>query len=345
MLVDIYTLHNAYNYGAFLQAYAMQETLRGLNAEPRFRTAPSVSNVSEKAYGGRLRKLLLILRALRNPRMALHYFIRNLRMRRSCKLLAGPSKEKAELCLIGSDEVWNTRNERVGYVPEFFGVGLNCPHVSAYAVSGGPPEDLLPDGAADGIRSMELFGARDNAAKRLYEAVSGNSCAVVLDPVFLYDFTPLCPEAKIGRRYLLVYGKFTDRDVIEAVRRYATSRGLITISAGIYNSWCSRNCAAAPFGFLSLLRGADGVVTNTFHGTAFSIIFGKPAAVLPQSEKVHDLIELAGIQNARCNSPAHIAGALSRPAADLRALAVLKYRRETSLAFLKQVLACAGENR
>ena len=340
MLVDIYTLHNAYNYGAFLQAYAMQEVLGTMGASVRFRAANAVADPDAAAYGSRSEKLGICLRALTQPRMALHYFIRNRRMRRSAKLLnTDTGGGRAALCLLGSDEIWNISNARVGFVPEFFGIGTGCKKVAAYAVSAGrvfAPE--LPEEAAEAIGVIDSFSARDGMTRQLYEDVTGKNCEVVLDPVFLYDWKSFTAPKKARRPYLLIYGRFTDSDIIEAVKAYADSHAMQTLSSGIYNGWCDRNTAPDPFGFLSQLMSACGVVTNTFHGTAFSLIFGKHAAVLPETAKVGDLLRLLGAKTARCDGPGQIVQALSRPITDTAVNAAIDRYRVSSHAYLNRAL-------
>ena len=72
------------------------------------------------------------------------------------------------------------------------------------------------------------------------------------------------------------------------------------MSAGLYQSWCDKNISADPFEILGYVKNARYVVTDTFHGSVFSIKYKKTFAVLirdSNKEKLSDLLSRFGLEN------------------------------------------------
>ncbi|MEL0584275.1 MAG: polysaccharide pyruvyl transferase family protein [Candidatus Thiodiazotropha sp. (ex. Lucinoma kazani)] len=78
--------------------------------------------------------------------------------------------------------------------------------------------------------------------------------------------------------------RLDSEDKINSIKIYARSKGLKIISVGFYHEWCDYNLVLTPFELLSLFKNADSVVTDTFHGTIFSIISRKPFVSLLRYE-------------------------------------------------------------
>lgn len=314
MKINLYTVYNAYNYGAFLQSYALQETLKRLGADPCFIACGAATNPSESTYGGLRRRITLLLNSGANPRMALHYLLRNSRMKKAQKNLQTNSEPSpGALSLIGSDELWNIKNERIRFVPEFYGLALKGA-AACYAISCGQSLKIwdFPADAIEGIRKINSVSVRDRTTRALYREITGSDCYEVLDPVFLYDFElPFRKKASGKHPYLLVYGKIDDQQLIQSISNYAKAMGLKIISCGIYNSWCRNNLACGPFEFPSIVKNASYVVTNTFHGIAFSIIYGRNFAACVRSAKADDLLDKFGLADRRVNTPEALAQILS----------------------------------
>ena len=105
-----------------------------------------------------------------------------------------------------------------------------------------------------------------------------------------------------GERYALVYDFMNSPLVQKEAMRIAKEKGLKLYAIGDQRLWyCNRNYIyAGPDTFLSLIRNASYIVSNSFHGTAFAILFQIPYSVIDREDglnvRMHDLQQL----NADC---------------------------------------------
>lgn len=126
--------------------------------------------------------------------------------------------------------------------------------------------------------------------------MTGQDSLFHLDPVFLYDYKDEIEEKQLDFEYNLIYaydGRINSEVEIEAIQSFAKENNLKTLSAGLYQSWCDKNISANPFEILGYVKNARYVVTDTFHGSVFSIKYKKPFAALireSNTEKLYDLL-------------------------------------------------------
>jgi hypothetical protein len=119
----------------------------------------------------------------------------------------------------------------------------------------------------------------------------------------VYDFSDDIPEIKIPYDYLLLYsyaGRTNSWQEIRVIKAFAKSAGLKVISVGTYHNWCDKNIIADPFELLSYFKIAKYVITDTFHGTIFSIINHKRFCTIMRSsnsEKLSSLLKKFNLQD------------------------------------------------
>lgn len=343
MTVGIATIYNCFNYGSFFQAFALQEALGQLGH------AVELLNL-DTPYYNRYRFRSLLSRhageALFNARLYLAYRAdwKKLRVARRSSL-AHPARYDA--LVVGSDEVWNVRNRTFSHVPPYFGQGVPCARVVAYAPSCGraTAEDILRHpGAADGLRGMHAVSGRDEQTVRLLAEIRGERVPQVLDPTFLIDFAPHA-VATPWRDYILVYtypGDWGfDARKIALAQAFARERGLPLVAPGFYNTWCDRVAPVSPLQFLGLLRQATHVLTDTFHGAVMSVICRKPFGVFVEGKhKLVSLLATLGLED-RCldDRDGALAEIVSRPLDERAMEERIAPLRAQSLAFLATALA------
>lgn len=271
----IVTLCKSPNFGAYLQAFALKESLSTYGYQVSFLDIYDKENnikLYKHLFGGVRR------------RPSAHIF--NLR-----KLLAFKKAEKEldiiprgdlssfKAVFIGSDEVWSVTNCTFNSAPEFFGLELPKLLKFSYApsVGGSKIEDLknYPK-YMQGISNLDMISVRDSESRVVAEASAPNSkITTVLDPTFLCDFTKYEVTYDINKPYILVYTYGFNKKIIKEVKAYAKKNKLILVSAGFHSSWADINIPCNPFEFLSIVRNAESVVTDTFHGSIFAIKYKK----------------------------------------------------------------------
>ena len=295
MRIGTITTHTADNYGAVLQAYALSTYLdRGSQCE----IVNYCPSYARERYGLR--------RKIRSPKSLLYalydrahaqerkrrkdrfeaFRASHMKLSRECatreelKALAGDY----DAVVTGSDQVWN---------PELHGFDENyfltfCPeHVRkyGYAPSFGlsslrEKQKRIVKLRCEGFSDMAF---RERSGARIAGELFGAEFPLVLDPVFLLgcqDWEALLPDVAPAKPYYLCYYLSDPRASVRHVCAMGRRDGVDVISIG-YSIKDPLNSARkvydlGPLEFLSYIRHAQCVFTDSFHATAFSIIFKRP---------------------------------------------------------------------
>jgi exopolysaccharide biosynthesis predicted pyruvyltransferase EpsI len=186
-----------------------------------------------------------------------------------------------DVMLIGSDEVFNyTQNHAFGYVPCLFGYEINAQRIVSYAACAGYASitdienDKMGDEISNGFNKMYKISVRDQNTYDIVNKYSTKTPSMVLDPTLIYDFDWSLTERVKVSKYILIYayeGRLDEENEISLIRQFASQKGLITVSIGSYHHWCDENLVPTPFELLAYFAQSSYVITDTFHGTIFSI--------------------------------------------------------------------------
>ena len=312
--IGIITFHRASNYGAVLQAFALQSVLNGLGADAEI--VDYHGKVVEENHNPSK-----VLSRCSVPVAPLRYYQRRNKFRvfeefRKAHLPmsemvtssdVGKLDGRYDLFLTGSDQVWSKEwsgldsTYRLDFVKES--------RKSSYACSFG--FSSFPEGSkqifSESLSELENVSVRELSAKRLIEDELGISARVDLDPTLLVNTTQwseisITPPVQDG--YILIYSMLPPKSLLEAARAKARETGLDVIF--LSNSYKSNRDLkkvrySTPEEFLGWFKNASYVFTNSFHGTVFSIIFERNLVVECQSLtryniRSKDLLKLAGLE-------------------------------------------------
>lgn len=216
---------------------------------------------------------------------------------------------KADIYVTGSDQVWNSiHNEGLDKRYYFDGFPKNSIKI-AYASSIGR-EKLNSDEYIEVKRMLESYKAisvREASAKQIIDSM-GYKATHLLDPTFMLnkaDWGKYRSKRLVRTPYLLVYLPYSIHDkklIYTTARKIANEKGLkiVTFSWSIRPERLADKTIyfANPGDFLSLMEYADYVVTNSFHGTAFSINLNKQFSVyLPTGfgTRIISILELCSL--------------------------------------------------
>ena len=100
-----------------------------------------------------------------------------------------------------------------------------------------------------------------------------------------------------GENYVLVYDFYNDDNIKQEALRIAQERELNIYAVCPMNlSYADKNYVySGPETFVSLIKNDSYVVSNSFHGTVFAMIYGKPFEVVDRPDglnvRMHDLLE------------------------------------------------------
>ncbi|MDC1066123.1 polysaccharide pyruvyl transferase family protein [Candidatus Pseudothioglobus singularis] len=280
MKIGILTYFDGINYGAFAQVYALQSKLTALGFDTEviaYKGRKHEINEYKSLFLTKKYKIFINnfekLRVFRNAQKSLN---KTLAFSRGSRI----SNLNFDKIIIGSDEVWNFKNDLFGLDLTYFGEGfIKKNSVISYAASFGSilASDYIPDEVKNNLLKFSAVSVRDDNSFKLVSNFL-TDVKKVTDPTFLYDFKEeLIDMAEY--QYLLFYGITLQQDdklFIREIKNFASKRNLRIVSVGYFHQWADINFVNIdPFKWLSYIKNADFIVTNMFHGTIFSIKFNK----------------------------------------------------------------------
>ena len=221
----------------------------------------------------------------------------------------------------------------------------------AYAASFGSAEfdETTYPILVDRLSNFKALGIREN---RMIEYVRNHCaapCSRTIDPTLLLtakDYDMIAAERQLADPYLLLYTRRYNPEMEACARKIAAEKGLkiVEISLRAVNAEKGHimRYDAGVEEFLSLVKHADVVVTNSFHGVIFAVQYSRPVAVFSRSQavnKIGELLELFGMQKSQISSKDD-----AYPEVDYdRVHTAISTARKASLDFLKmelELLSC-----
>ena len=316
--VGILSMQRIKNYGSFLQAYGLKTVIEELGNEVEFVDyhvgKPVIENSKKNS------KFQKGLETFKYDAKLLHkiqYIIHKNRFgKKYYKVLNLTEKPNynptLDTLVIGSDEVFNCiqKNENVGYSLELFGKDNNAKRVITYAASfGNTTIDKLKRynkvyEIRDLLNKLDAISVRDNNSKNIVELLTKKECICNLDPVLIYDYANKCkeiPNIKTKEKYMILYaynGRIRS-DENKWIKKFAKHNNLKIYSIGGAQKCADKFIDCSPFEVLAYFRNAEFVITDTFHGTIFSIIMHRKFSTIVRNsegneygneEKLSDLL-------------------------------------------------------
>lgn len=313
MQIGILTFHRAINAGAVLQAYALQETLSRLGHDVSIidYRPPYIDKAYKPIRSIDLRHPVGLLyeissSILRFKRLKKYRNFRNIYLR--TKPLSTLSE--CDCVFLGSDQIWNSSITGGRLDPAFFNQSPlgKAKKGIAYAASTMSIERLTANDLDDfsvWLPRLSAIGARE---KKLGEFLSDRyslPVTEVIDPTLLAPkdiFDPFISKPSCDSDYLLFYEVWHNDEVENKAREVARDKGLKFI--GISGSDIRMHRTGirqivSPSEFVSYIANASHVVTSSFHGTAFSLIFEKQFNVVceepHQAVRMKELLDSIGL--------------------------------------------------
>lgn len=330
------TTYEGYNYGASLQAYALQHFLKLqghdtaiIRFEPeylmRYYAFWYVNPDSRLNANPITRMLYRIMKwgqrctTLKRKRV-FDYFNHQIlteteqKWSSSEELMHDPPK--ADLYLCGSDQIWNVLYEAgrdpVFYL-EFVKEGKKASYAASFSFLDLSEEDFSR--IKSSLKKFDAVSVREWQGKDLVEKM-GVKATWVLDPVFLLsvsDWNALIEREdilgyesrQIADKYLLIYDFEGNDKLKDFAITYAKKHCLkiYAITDRFPLLYADKNLKnAGPVDFVRMIKGCECFISNSFHGTAFSIIYHKPFFVFNRKKakvnsRMQSLLKLFGLEN------------------------------------------------
>lgn len=326
MKIGILTFHRAYNYGAVLQCYALKEVLKkmGHYVQVIDYRQPYI----EKAYKFHFsfsKKRMKEINIIKVPfyiglcfsRDVKQYFI----IKKKKKVFESFQNKYLDLTVdckttipldfdryvIGSDMLWS--DECMGHSFDDIYLGKfqhkEGSRIIGYAISGTPDslEKLGKETKFDFLSNFYSLSVREKTLSNIINKYTGKTVTQCIDPTLLTtkDLWSSLVEENIGksnRKYLVTYFlRRVDKSVYYRINNYAKSIGyeVVDIDVSPY---------AVPISvekFVSTIANANYIVTDSFHGLVFSMIFERPFHAMTFNDahdmRYVDILKRIGLDN------------------------------------------------
>lgn len=294
MKVGILSMQKVMNYGSFLQSFALKKTIENLGHQCEFidieqgivfpelkRTIPfCIKKAVERYFKWDVLTRLHYTKVFQNRFKNEFFDLLDVNTHHT---------NHFDTVVIGSDEVFNFA-QRVpwGYTTQLYGKVANTDKAISYAGSFGHTTiaDIrhfgVQESMTSALLSMQAISVRDSNSSKIIEELTGKTPVINIDPVLMFDYLPYVKPTP-EKNYILIYSypnRIKTHKEIKAIRTFAEKHNKKIISIGFYFSWCDKTVIPNPFEVLGYIKGADFIVTDTFHGSVMSLKFNRPFAAL-----------------------------------------------------------------
>lgn len=321
MKIGILTHYDVNNQGAQLQMYALTKELENMghtvkiltytknydfDMEKKLKYQPSIKSIPTYLNE------YLIKRGLGSTVHNYKKLKYNKKFRKINFEFANYSTADIDMAVVGSDEVFSIP---MGVNMMMYGHCVNTNKVISYAPSFGQTNvELLEKKHAkslvkEGLSNFVDLSARDLNTQKVIKELTGRDATMVCDPVILHKFEESEVKTNIKipmQKYLVVYAydyNMMDEKEVASIKEYAKKENLLIVSPGTYHKWCDKNISCNALEWVEIIKNAQCVITDTFHGTITSAIMNVPMAVLVRntlnSNKMTDLLDKLDISDRR----------------------------------------------
>lgn len=296
--IGIYTFFRS-NYGAMLQAYSLYSNIKEICPNDKvylvdFKTKAheGLNDVFKRRSPNFLFnfvwQLMALLRCgqLKRRKKSIEVFLSTEFQYTDCypsvrELLENPPA--LDFHLSGSDQVFNpkgkyrdvyflnfpkSRSRKVSYAPSFGVTSLT-----------GEEENFVKKCVCD----FDVLTCRENEGAKILSDITHKNISVVLDPVFLTSkdsWSHFAINPSINSPYIFIYCLRDTSSLLKIAENVKIKKGIKNIvvlspnDLRIYRH-CKRIFSPGPKEFVGLIKNASVVITDSFHGTSFSVIFEK----------------------------------------------------------------------
>lgn len=306
MKIGILTLPFNNNYGGILQSYALQTFLkkRGHDVtvidrrweKQRNGVVDGLKNIVKVISGISLYRL--ILNKLKSKEMT--SFIYN-RMSFTTKICSYIDFEKLrkysfDSLIVGSDQVWRfdyTKERRFNYFLDF-AKSWKIKKI-AYAASFGTDELNIDNKSKKNISDLlscfDLVSVREQSGVQICNEQFHVEAELMIDPTFLVskeEYIKLAKNATKNEYGLLIYMLDFNKektDIIDFVSKEMDMKSFYIGLGPFLKKTMRKSVYPSIYNWLKGFENASFVVTDSFHGCVFSLIFNKPFLVVNNKER------------------------------------------------------------
>ena len=333
--VGIITIQKCNNFGSDLQAYALQRKVQMLGydvenidylfyknerhiktrmSRPSFHVS-LINRIKEFLYPKKQFLLRIFhLKEDRNRREKFDRFVSdNFKLSREYRTVDDLYKDppQYDAYIVGSDELWNPRCNST-MAPYFLGFAPRGARCLSYAASTGGHDEYDEQAQYVFKQHLECFyriSMREKSSCDYFSKMLGRTVEHVVDPTLLLtasEWEKVSLPVPVKEPCIVVYDLIPSPQIWAIARRIATNTGqkIIRICGEVGMRRLSdvvQYSEIGPGEFISLISNASCVITNSFHGTVFAILYQRPfyfvvPSHMTDSGRVGSLLQALGLE-------------------------------------------------
>jgi hypothetical protein len=346
-----------YNYGSTLQAYATQTVLQNMGYESEL--------INYKPEGQMLKKRLKEI----GKKVYLYMFNNNvyrtwvkmdkwsdnnLNISKSYNTFDQLKVEtiKYDAVICGSDQIWNNSD---GIIDPFYYLQfVDKDKRIAYAPSIARDyiDENLVEKFREYVKGIRCLSIREKQGAELIKKITGREANVVLDPTLLLNKDEwqmqLSDNSKLeNKRFIFCYLLTKNDKYYDEIAELSNKFNIEVITPTLLSKFDETSENVDFFEFLNLIRYADYIITDSFHGVAFSLNLGKQFAVYKrfedsyketQNSRIYNILNEFNLNDRIVNDENKLETVLSKETDYTITNSILSKKRRESLAYLVDAL-------
>ena len=311
--IGIMSMQRIVNYGSFMQAYSLKKIIESLGYCVEFvdyKYEGPIINAKKDSIFKKIKRNLDFVEYFgvkNNQRKMTSNYTLNIKKYLNIDEKKNYAYNDIDQLVIGSDEVFNClQGYPVGYSRELFGKNYESIPVISYAGSFGSvtleriKESKIDEEIAGLLSKFKAISVRDENSYSIIKKLTGKNPIINMDPVIINDLSKDMKDIDVNiNNYILIYAypRRLTKDECKYIKRFAKKHNKKIVTIGGYQKIADYNLVIDPFEMFAYFKNADFVITDTFHGTIFSIkTHAKFATIvrngkLGNNNKVYDLLK------------------------------------------------------
>lgn len=336
--INLLTIHWGCSYGGTMQTYATIKILRQLGHEVVLINLihPKSNNLFRN-----IRSISLFIRIVQFSLFRYFYFGKTTNKMFSIEEKYLP---KADYTIVGSDQVWNsdiTTSLKASYFLDFVNEGQKISYASSFGKSDWTEDENYTNYIKKQLDEFKAVSVREESGLQICKNVFGIHAIQVIDPTLMHsNYDELIKSNKpIHEIFPFLLAKTNNsKNICELV---SNKLGIPLFSRNRIHNYFGRS----PKEWLRRMKNSSYIITDSFHGLAFSIIFHKQFLVVcadvRKFTRLQSLLSLLHLEERFIKSPEDLANRIDiiQKVVDYNIIdSILDSERKKSLSFLKNNL-------
>lgn len=336
--INLLTIHWGCSYGGTMQTYATIKTLRQLGHKVVLINLihPKTNNLFRN-----IRSISLFIRIVQFSLFRYFYFGKTTNKMFSIEEKYLP---KADYTIVGSDQVWNsdiTTSLKASYFLDFVSEGQKLSYASSFGKSDWIEDENYTNYIKKQLDEFKAVSVREESGLQICKNVFGIPAIQVIDPTLMHrNYDELIKSNKpIHEIFPFLLAKTNNSKYI--CELVSHKLGIPLYSRNRIRNYFGRS----PKEWLRRMKNSSYIITDSFHGLAFSIIFHKQFLVVcadvRKFTRLQSLLSLLHLEERFIKSPEDLANRIDiiQKVVDYNIIdSILDSERKKSLSFLNNNL-------